>query len=61
MEEFFDTSVPNIHCTYLIYQKNKELDENLVIKYYLTTASAGKQYIEELKMLEDEIKNRKPK
>ena len=42
--ELFDTSVPNIsmHITNILNEK--ELEENSVIKNYLTTASDGKNY-----------------
>lgn len=42
--ELFDTSVPNIsmHITNILNEK--ELEENSVIKDYLTTASDGKNY-----------------
>ena len=42
--ELFDTSVPNIsmHITNILNEK--ELEENTVIKNYLTTASDGKNY-----------------
>ena len=44
ISELFDTSVPNIsmHITNILNEK--ELEENSVIKDYLTTASDGKNY-----------------
>lgn len=44
LAELFDTSIPNIsmHISNII--KNSELEENSVIKDYLTTASDGKKY-----------------
>ena len=42
--ELFATSTPNIsmHVTNIL--NDKELDQNAVVKYYLTTAADGKQY-----------------
>ena len=44
MAELFDTSVPNIsiHTTNIL--KEQELDEDSVVKDYLTTAADGKKY-----------------
>jgi hypothetical protein len=44
MAELFDTSVPNINMHISNIFADKELDENSVIKDYLTTAADGKQY-----------------
>ncbi len=38
LAEFFDTSVPNISMHISNILKDKELDENSVVKNYLTTA-----------------------
>lgn len=40
----FDTSIPNISMHISNILKEKELEENSVIKNYLTTAGDGKQY-----------------
>lgn len=40
----FDTSIPNISMHISNILKDKELNENSVIKNYLTTANDGKQY-----------------
>jgi len=42
--ELFDTSVPNISMHIANILNEKELEENTVIKNYLTTASDGKNY-----------------
>ena len=42
--ELFDTSVPNISMHISNILNEKELEENSVIKNYLTTASDGKNY-----------------
>lgn len=44
LAELFDTSIPNIsmHISHIL--KEKELNQNSVIKNYLTTATDGKQY-----------------
>ena len=42
--ELFDTSVPNISMHIANILNEKELEENAVIKNYLTTASDGKNY-----------------
>lgn len=44
LAELFATSVPNISMHISNILKDKELDANSVIKYYLTTASDGKEY-----------------
>lgn len=44
MALLFDTSKPNISMHISNVLQNKELDENSVIKDYLTTASDGKNY-----------------
>jgi len=44
LAELFDTSVPNINIHIANILKERELSEDSVIKYYLTTASDGKQY-----------------
>ena len=43
--ELFDTSVPNISMHIANILNEKELEENAVIKNYLTTASDGKNYL----------------
>ena len=42
MAEFFDTSTPNISIHISEILKDKALQENSVVKHYLTTASDGK-------------------
>ena len=42
--ELFDTSVPNISMHIANILNEKELEENSVVKNYLTTASDGKSY-----------------
>jgi hypothetical protein len=42
--ELFDTSIPNISMHISNILKEGELEENSVIKDYLTTASDGKKY-----------------
>ena len=44
LAELFATSVPNISTHISKLLKEKELDENSVVKDYLTTAADGKQY-----------------
>lgn len=44
LAELFDTSVPNISIHISNILKDKELDENSVIKNYLSTAADGKNY-----------------
>lgn len=44
LAELFDTSVPNITTYIKNILKDKELDENSVIKDYLITAQDGKEY-----------------
>ncbi len=44
LAELFATSVPNISMHIAKVLKDKELDANSVIKYYLTTALDGKEY-----------------
>ena len=44
LAELFDTSVPNISMHTSNILKEKELDADSVLKFYLTTASDGKQY-----------------
>ncbi len=44
ISELFDTSVPNISMHISNILTDKELDENSVVKDYLTTASDGKKY-----------------
>lgn len=44
MAELFATSVPNINIHIANVLQDKELDENSVIKDYLTTAEDGKNY-----------------
>ena len=44
LAELFDTSIPNISMHISNILKENELDRNLVIKDYLTTASDGKTY-----------------
>lgn len=44
MAELFATSVPNMSLHISKILKDRELDENSVIKYYLTTAQDGKRY-----------------
>ncbi len=44
LAELFDTSIPNINMHISNILKEGELEENSVIKNYLTTASDGKKY-----------------
>ncbi|MCD2424923.1 virulence RhuM family protein [Niabella pedocola] len=44
LAELFDTSVPNISMHISNILKDRELNENSVIKEYLTTAADGKDY-----------------
>ena len=44
LAELFDTSKPNISMHISSILKDKELEENSVVKNYLTTASDGKNY-----------------
>jgi len=44
LAELFDTSVPNISMHISNILKEKELDENSVVKQCLTTATDGKEY-----------------
>ncbi len=44
LAELFDTSIPNISMHISNILKEQELQENSVIKDYLTTASDGKEY-----------------
>lgn len=44
LAELFDTSVPNISMHIANILKEKELEQNSVIKEYLTTATDGKEY-----------------
>ncbi len=44
MAELFDTSKPNISIHASKILKDKELQEDSVVKYYLTTAADGKNY-----------------
>jgi hypothetical protein len=44
LAELFDTSVPNISMHISNILKERELEENSVIKNYLTTAKDGKEY-----------------
>lgn len=44
LAELFATSIPNISMHISNVLKDKELDSNSVIKYYLTTAADGKEY-----------------
>ena len=44
LAELFDTSIPNISMHISNILKEGELEENSVIKDYLTTASDGKKY-----------------
>ena len=44
LAELFDTSVPNISMHTSNILKEKELYADSVLKFYLTTASDGKQY-----------------
>lgn len=44
LAELFDTSVPNISMHISNILKEKELQENSVVKNYLTTATDGKEY-----------------
>ncbi len=47
MALLFDTSKPNISMHIANILQDKELDENSVIKDYLTTAADGKNYLPE--------------
>jgi hypothetical protein len=58
LAELFDTSVPNISIHISNVLKENELNSNSVIKDYLTTA-ADDEDLAELKMLEQDIKNKK--
>ena len=42
--ELFDTTLPNINMHISAILKEKELEQNSVIKYFLTTAIDGKNY-----------------
>ena len=44
LAELFDTSVPNISMRISNILKDRELEQNSVIKDYLSTASDGKEY-----------------
>lgn len=44
MATLFATSVPNVSMHIAKILKEEELDENSVIKYFLTTAADGKSY-----------------
>jgi hypothetical protein len=44
LSELFDTSVPNISMHIKSVLEDKELQENSVVKDYLTTATDGKEY-----------------
>ena len=44
LAELFATSIPNINMHIANILKEGELDQNSVIKNYLTTATDGKQY-----------------
>lgn len=44
LAELFDTSVPNISMHISNILKDGELQQNSVVKEYLTTASDGKDY-----------------
>lgn len=44
LAELFDTSIPNISMHIAKILKEKELQENSVVKDYLTTAQNGKNY-----------------
>ena len=44
ISELFDTSLPNINMHISAILKEGELEENSVIKYFLTTAKDGKNY-----------------
>jgi len=50
--ELFDTSVPNISMHISDILNDNELDENSVIKDYLTTASDGKDYLVKYQSIE---------
>ncbi len=43
LAELFDTSKPNISMHILNILKERELGEDSVVKFYLTTAADGKQ------------------
>lgn len=49
MALLFDTSKPNISMHIANVLQEKELDEKSVVKDYLTTASDGKNYTENIK------------
>ena len=66
LAELFDTSVPNISMHISNVLKEHEIEQNSVVKDYLTTAADGKEYdaqladqqdLEELKALESRISN----
>ena len=42
--ELFDTSIPNINMHISKVLKKRKLEQNSVVKDYLTTASDGKEY-----------------
>ncbi len=44
LAELFDTSVPNVSMHISKILKENELEENSVVKDYLTTAADGKNY-----------------
>ncbi len=44
LAELFATSIPNISMHIINILEEKELDENSVVKNYLTTAADGKNY-----------------
>ena len=44
LAELFDTSKQNISLHIINVLEDKELDENSVVKNYLTTAADGKKY-----------------
>jgi hypothetical protein len=64
LAELFSTSKQNISLHLINILEEKELDKNSVVKDYLTTAADGKNYnvtfySEELKALENKIKELK--